>query len=185
MVQPKSMSGGVEDTDRVRLIRNFYSALPDDIFTYQEVVKEVEYSFMTNQRYNIMSKQVPDDRTFVIDDVYFFATPIIGTGLVPAGSVEGAVQAFFEIGGIDPVETDVTRRQPTSIAENRAYFPFFNDRIGARQVTFSLYAKRGRVFSAYYVNRTVPPIPLRTIGVRIEGWMVDSNALEEILEQQR
>lgn len=185
MVKSRPMSGGEADAKRVRIIRDFYSDLPDEIFTYQEVTKEVPYSFTLGRRVNIMEKQVPDDRTFVIDDVYFFATPLVGSGLVPAGSVEGSVQAFFEIGAIVPVEIDSTRLQPASLVENRAYFPFFNDRVGAREVTFSLYAKRGRIISAYYINRFPTPIPLRTVGIRIEGWLVDSNALEEILEQQR
>jgi len=185
MLKPKPMSGGKADADRVRLIRNFYSELPEGLLIYQELVEEVEYDASLNQQRTILNQQVPDDRTFVVDNVEFFATPLFGTGLVPAGVVEGAVQASFQIGNIVPVEISTTRLQPGGVPENRAYFPFFNDRVGPREVNFSLYAKRGRSLKAFYINRSVTPVPLRTIGVRIEGWMIDSNALEELLEQQR
>lgn len=185
MLKPKPMSGGKSDTDRVRLIRNFYSELPEGLFIYQELVEEIPYDFALDKRFDILIQDVPDDRTFVVDNVEFFATPLFGTGLIPAGTVEGAVQAYFQIGNVIPVEIRTTRVQPGLPAEDRAYFPFFNDRVGAREVNFSLYAKRGRELRAYYINRAFAPVPLRTIGVRIEGWMVDSNALEEILEQQR
>lgn len=185
MLKPKRMSGGKGDSDRVRLVRGFYSELPEGLFIYQELVEEVEYEFSLDQKFTILDQQVPDDRTFVVDSVSFFATPLFGTGLVATGSIEGAVQPFFQIGNTVPVEISSTRLQPGGIAENRAYFPFLNDRVGAREVTFSLYAKRGRSLRAFYVNRSFTPVPLRTIGIRIEGWMIDSNALEELLEQQR
>ena len=182
---PQPMRGGKHDTERVRNIRDFYSELPDSLIIYQELVEEVNYSFVNNQIIPILSKDTPDDRTFVVDNVYFFATPIVGVGLVPPGAIEGAVQAYFQIGNVVPVEINSTRIQVTGVPENRAYFPFFNDRVGAREVNFSIYAKRGRELKAFYINRTATPVPLRTIGVRVEGWMIDSNALEEILEQQR
>jgi len=185
MLTPRPMRGGKDDTERVRLIRDFYSKLPDGLLIYQEIVQEVDFDFSLDQKRAIVAQTVPDDRTFIVDNVYFFATPLFGTGLVPTGAVEGAVQTFFQVGNVVPVEIRSTRLQPGLLAENRAYFPFFNDRVGAREVTFSLYAKRGRSLSAYYINRAFTPVPLRTIGVRIEGWMVDSNALEEIMEQQR
>jgi hypothetical protein len=185
MLKPKPMSGGKADADRVRLIRNFYSKLPENLIIYQELVEEVAYDNSLNQKRTILNRQVPDDRTFVVDNVEFFATPLFGSGLVPPGVVEGAVQASFQIGNVIPVEISTTRLQPGGVAENRAYFPFFNDRVGAREVNFSLFAKRGQSLKAFYINRVITPVPLRTIGVRIEGWMVDSNAIEELLEQQR
>lgn len=184
MLKPRAITGGGLDAERVRLIRDFYARLPEEIFTYQEITKDVEYSFDTGKRRPILSKEVPENRTFIIDNVYFYATPIVGTGLVPAGSVEGAVETYLEIGNVVPVETESERLQSGVAQEKRAYFPFLNDRVGAREVTFSLYAKRGRTVTAYYFNRFATPVPLRTIGVRVEGWMIDSNAFEEILEQQ-
>jgi len=185
MLKPKRMSGGKGDADRVRLIRGFYSELPEGLFIYQELVEEVNYQFTLDQKFSILDQSVPDDRTFVVDNVAFFATPLFGTGLVAAGIIEGAVQPFFQIGNTVPVEISSTRLQPGGNVENRAYFPFLNDRVGSREVNFSLYAKRGRSLKAFYINRSFTPVPLRTIGVRIEGWMIDSNALEELLEQQR
>lgn len=184
LLRPKAMSGGVRDARRVRLVRDFYSELPENLSIYQELVEEVAYSFKLNERFNILTHSIPDDRTFVVDNVEFFATPLFGTGLVGAGEVEGSVQAVFQIGNVVPVEINTTRVQPGLPRENRAYFPFFNDRVGPREVNFSVFAKNGRELRAYYINRAFTPVPLRTIGVRIEGWMIDSNALEEILEQQ-
>lgn len=184
-LKPQPMSGSKRDADRVRNIRDYYSELPDGLTIYQEIVEEVSYSFRQNEQIPIFSQNIPSDRTFVVDNVYFFATPLIGSGLIPPGTIEGAVQAFFQIGNVVPAEISSTRLQPGGVAENRAYFPFLNDRIGAREVNFSMYAKRGRDLKAFYVNRVATPVPLRTIGVRIEGWMIDSNAFEEILEQQR
>lgn len=185
MLKPKRMSGNKEDSDRVRLVRGFYSNLTEGLLIYQELVEEVDYNFALNQKFTILDQQVPDDRTFVVDNVQFFATPLFGTGLVATGTIEGAVQPFFQIGNTVPVEISSTRLQPGGVSENRAYFPFLNERVGAREVNFSLYAKRGRSLKSFYVNRSFTPVPLRTIGVRIEGWMIDSNALEELLEQQR
>jgi hypothetical protein len=189
-IDPKDLvsgpiSGGRRDSDRVRIIRAFYSELPDNLSIYQEIVEEVTYDFALNERFNILSQSVPDDRTFVVDNIYFFARALFGTGLVPPGDIEGAVQPYFQIGNVVPVEISTTRVQPGLPVENRAYFPFLNDRVGAREVNFSVFAKRGRNLNAYYFNRAFTPIPLSTIGVRIEGWMVDANAIEEILEQQR
>lgn len=185
MLRPSPMRGGEGDSDRVRLIRDFYSKLPEGLLLYQEITREVDYDFTLNRQRIIISQTVPDDRTFIVDNVYFFAAPLFGTGIIPPGSVEGAVQAYFQIGNVVPVEISSTRLQPGLLSDNRTYFPFFNDRIGPREVTFSLYAKRGRNLTAFYINRAFTPIPLRTIGIRIEGWMIDSNAFEEILEQQR
>jgi len=185
MLRPKAMRGGVKDADRVRIVRDFFSELPEGILIYQELVEEVPYNFKLNERMNILTKNIPDDRTFVVDNVEFFATPLFGTGLLAAGEVEGAVQAYFQIGSVVPVEISSTRVQPGLPVENRAYFPFFNDRVGAREANFSLFAKRGRELIAYYINRVFTPVPLRSVGVRIEGWMIDANALEELLEQQR
>lgn len=185
MLRPSPMSGSRKDSDRVRLVRNFYAQLPDEISIYQELVEEVVFNSALNQRYTIVSQRVPSDRTFVVDNVSFFATPLFGLGLVPAGSIEGAVQLTFQIGNVVPIEISTTRVQPGLPAENRAYFPFLNDRVGAREVNFSLFAKQGRDLTAFYVNRAISPIPLRTVGVRIEGWMIDSNAIEELMEQQQ
>ena len=181
----KPLAGGRLDADRVRLVRNFYSELPDNLSIYQEIVEEVTYDFSLNERFIIISQTIPDDRTFVVDNVYFFARALFGTGLVPAGDIEGAVQPYFQIGNSIPVEISTTRVQPGLPIENRAYFPFLNDRIGAREANFSIFAKRGRNLTAYYINRAFTTIPLSTIGIRIEGWMVDANAVEEILGQQR
>ncbi|MHC4119756.1 MAG: hypothetical protein ACYSWO_19840 [Planctomycetota bacterium] len=185
MLKPRAMRGGKKDTDRVRLIRDFFSRLPGDLLKYQEFARDISYSFALNKRTRIFEKQIPDDRTFVIDDVYFYATPLVGTGLIPEGTIEGAVETYFEVGNVVPVEIGSERTQTAVVPERRAYFPFLNDRVGPREVTFSVYAKRGSVITAYYINRFAPPVPIRTIGIRLEGWLIDSNAIEEILEQQR
>lgn len=186
MLRAKPMSGNRKDADRVRLIKSFFSQLPESMIVYQELTEEVAYDTTTNQRINILSHPIPENRTFFVDYIEFFAKAAFGAGLVPAGIIEGLVQCYFEIGKVTPVEIRTTRVQTGLPAENRAYFPFLNDRIGAREVTFSLIAKSGRELSAYYINRvTGSPIPLDGIGIRIEGWLVDSNIIEEILEQQR
>jgi hypothetical protein len=122
-----------------------------------------------------------------VDNVLFYATPLFGSGLVPAGIIEPYVQCYFEVGNVVPVGIETERAiAGAATIETRAYFPFLNDRVGAREVTFSLIAKSGRELSAYYINRGgISPIPLNTIGVRVEGWLADSNIIEEILEQQR
>ena len=145
----------------------------------------VTFNTALNQNFTILTHTIPDNRTFLVDNVVFFAKPLFGAGLIASGVIEGAVQCFFEIGDVVPVEIRTIRVQTGLPVENRAYFPFLNDRVGAREVTFSLDAKSGRELQAYYINRAVSPVPVGTVGARIEGWLIDSNIYEEILEQQR
>ena len=186
MLKAKPISGGKRDARRVRLIKDFFAELPDDGITYQEFTEEVPYNVATGQRFQIFSHTTPDNRTFFVDNIEFFASAAFSGGLVPAGVIEGLVQCYFEIGNVVPVEIRTTRVQPGLPIEDRAYFPFLNERVGAREVTFALTAKSGREVTAYYINRAGgSPIPLSGVGVRVEGWLVDSNIIEEILEQQR
>jgi len=184
-IAAKPLSGNRKDAERVRLVKDFFSDQPEEYIIYQELTEEVTHDLTTNRRFTILTHAIPDNRTFIVDNVEFFARSAFNAGLIEAGIVEGALQCFFEIGEVVPVEISTTRVQPTLPAENRAYFPFLNDRIGAREVTFSLFAKSGRELTAYYINRVIPPVPIATVGVRIEGWLIDSNVVEEILEQQR
>lgn len=186
-LKPKPISGGKKDADRVRLVKDFFAELPENMVIYQEFTKEVVHNPSTqNLRYPILEHTIPDNRTLFVDNVLFYATPAFGSGLVPSGIIEQYVQCYFEIGKVVPVEIRTTRVQTGLTPDGRAYFPFLNDRVGAREVTFSLIAKSGRELNAYYINRGGPsPIPLATVGVRVEGWLVDSNIIEEILEQQR
>lgn len=186
MLKAKPIRGGTQDAKRVRLVKDFFAELPDDVVIYQDFTEQVEYNIALNQRFQIFSHTIPANRTFFVDDVEFFATHAFGGGLVAAGIIEGLVQCYFEIGRVVPVEIRTTRVQPGLSLEDRAYFPFLNDRVGAREVTFSLIAKSGRELNAYYINRsTGSPIPLGGIGIRVQGWLADSNIIEEILEQQR
>lgn len=187
MLRAKPISGSKADAKRTRIVKDFFARLPESIVIFQDVTGEVEHNPLRQEvRYNIFSYTIPENRTFFVDNVLFFATPSFGSGLVPAGTIEPYVQCYFEIGKVVPVGIE-TNRVLTGVSPNsRAYFPFLNDRVGAREVTFSLIAKSGRELSAYYINRGgVSPVPLRTIGIRVEGWLADSNIIEEILEQQR
>lgn len=183
-IQP--ISGGVIDAERARVVKGYFTGLPDEVVVYEDITREVTYNNPLNTRYQIANYVVPENRTLIIDNVYFFATPIFGGfGLIPPGVIEGSVQCFFEIGNIVPVDISTVRVQAGLAADSRAYFPFLNDRVGAREAMFSIYVKSGREVVAYYMNRAIPAIPVSSIGVRFVGWIVDSNIFEEILDQQR
>ena len=181
----KPLSGGVLDARRIRLVKGYFTTLSPDMVIFQDQTREVTYSATLNQRFQIFAYNVPQNRTLVIDNVYFFATSLFGTGLVPGGLVEGSLQCFFDIGQAVPVEVGTDRVQIGVDPAVRAYFPFLNDRVGARESTFGMYVKSGRQVGAYYNNLAFPFVPLATIGVRFEGWVLDSNIFEEILGQQR
>jgi len=187
MIASAPISGGQADTQRVRIVKDFFARLPESVVIFQEHVAEVEHNSLRQEiRYNIFEYTIPENRTFFVDNVLFFATPLFGSGLVPEGVIEAYVQCYFEIGKVVPVGIESSRVIAGATTEARACFPFLNDRVGAREVTFSLIAKSGRKLSAYYVNRGGPsPIALATIGIRVEGWLADSNIIEEILGQQR
>lgn len=186
-LRAKPISGGKKDARRVRLVKDFYSRLQDEQIVFVDLTDEVEFSTVPlGRRFPILSFNVPSNRTLIIDNMYFFARAAFGLGeLLPPGVIEGSVQCFFEIGEVVPVEIRSSRVQTLLPSEDRAYFPFLGDRVGAREVEFSLYAKSGREVEAYYINRAVSPVPIGTVGFRVEGWLIDSNIIEEILEQQR
>lgn len=179
------LSGGALDANRMRLVKGYFTALPAESVVYQDVTREIEYSNALNTRFQIVSYNVPENRTLVIDNIYFFATSRFGGGLIPAGLIEGSVQCFFDIGQSVPVEIQSDRVQVGVDQVNRAYFPFLNDRVGARESNFSFYVKSGREVGAYYINRWFPFSPVDTVGVRFEGWVLASNIFEEIMGQQR
>jgi len=182
-IQP--ISGGKLDADRMRLIKGYFTTLPAETVVYQDVTREIDYTNTLDTRFQIVNYNVPENRTLIIDNVYFFATSRFGGGLIPAGLIEGSVQCFFDIGQSVPVEIQTDRVQIGVDQVNRAYFPFLNDRVGARESNFSFYAKSGREVGAYYINRWFPFIPVNTVGVRFEGWVLASNIFEEIMAQQR
>jgi hypothetical protein len=181
----KPLSGGVLDARRVRAVKGYFSTLAPDTVIYNDQTREIDYNAALNRRIQIFGYNVPQNRTLVIDNVYFFANSLFGNGLVPAGLVEGSVQCFFDIGQAVPVDVGSDRVQLGVPQAVRAYFPFLNDRVGARESTFGMYVKSGRQIGAYYLNLGFPFVPLATIGVRFEGWVLDSNIFEEIMAQQR
>jgi hypothetical protein len=181
----KPLSGGVLDATRVRLIKGYFSTLPAETIIYEDITREVDYTGTLNTRFQVINYNVPENRTLVVDNVYFFATSRFGGGLIPAGLIEGSVQCFFDIGQSVPVEIQSDRVQLGVDPVYRAYFPFLNDRVGSRESNFSFYVKSGRELGAYYINRWFPFIPVNTIGVRFEGWVLASNIFEEIVNQQR
>ena len=181
----KPISGGMLDADRVRLIKGYFTTLPAETVIYEDVTREINYTNTLDTRFQIINYNVPENRTLVVDNIYFFATSRFGGGLIPAGLIEGSVQCFFDIGQSVPVEVQTDRVQLGVDQVYRAYFPFLNDRVGARQSNFSFYVKSGRQVGAYYINRWFPFIPVNTIGVRFEGWVLASNIFEEIIGQQR
>lgn len=181
----KPLSGGILDAPRARVIKGYFTSLAPDMVIYQDRTLEVTYNAIFNQRIQIFSYNVPANRTLVIDNVYFFATSLFGNGLIPGGLIEGSVQCFFDIGQAVPVNIGTDRVQLGVDQAVRAYFPFLNDRVGARETTFGMYVKSGRQVGAYYTNLAFPFVPVATIGVRFEGWVLDSNIFEEILAQQR
>jgi len=181
----KPISGGIIDAPRARVVKGYFTQLPDEVVIYEDITREVIYNNAIGARNLIAEYNVPENRTLVIDNVYFFATPVFGLGLIPAGVVEGSLQCFFDIGKVVPVDISTNRVQPGVPADNRAYFPFLNDRVGTRESTFAFYVKSGREVGAYYINRGLPSVPINTVGVRFEGWIIDSNIFEEILDQQR
>jgi hypothetical protein len=180
----RPLSGSVSDSDRTRNVKAFYEALPDRRPIYADITKEVAYTvpFITPSRIAVIGRySIPENRTLVIDDVQFFATPEFGLGLVAPGDIEGAVQFVFKIGGNVPLLV-VNGRLPAG--NDQAGFPFLNDRVGAREVTFSLYAHTGQDIELSYINRAVPTIPLATVGARIRGWLIETIMFEEIRQQQ-
>jgi hypothetical protein len=185
LMRPTPITGGRSDSDRSRIIRGFYSSLPEEKIITQDFTTEVAFTSTLNQKHQILSYSVPSDRSFFVDSIVFFATQAFGVGLIPSGIIEGAVQCYFEIGKVVPVGLRVSRIQAGLLVEQRAYFPLLNEDIGQTRTTFTLRAKSGREVDAYYINRVVAPIPVNTVGVRVRGWLIDSNIVEEILQQQQ
>jgi hypothetical protein len=181
----KPLSGGALDARRIRTIKGYFTSLAPEMVIFEDQTREVSYDATLNQRLQVFTYNVPQNRTLVIDNVYFFATSLFGGGFVPPGLVEGSVQCFFDIGQAVPVDIGTDRVQLGVDQAVRAYFPFLNERVGARESTFGMYVKSGRQVGAYYTNLAFPFVPLATIGVRFEGWFLDSNIFEEILAQQR
>lgn len=181
----KPLSGGLIDAQRARVIKGYFTNLAPEMVIYEDRTMEIAYNATLNQRFQIYNYNVPQSRTLVIDNFYFFATSQFGNGLIPAGFIEGSVQCFFDVGQAVPVQVGSERVQLGVPADMRAYFPFLNDRVGARETTFAMYVKSGRQVGAYYMNLAFPFIPVATIGIRFEGWVMDSNIFEEIMQQQR
>jgi hypothetical protein len=181
----KPLSGGLLDAQRIRLIKGYFTSLSPDMVIFEDQTREVDYNATPNRRFQIFTYAVPQNRTLVIDNVYFFATSLFGGGLIPGGLIEGSLQCFFDIGQAVPVNVGSDRVQLGVDQAIRAYFPFLNDRVGTRESTFGMYVKSGREVGAYYINVGFPFVPVATVGARFEGWFLDSNIFEEILGQQR
>jgi hypothetical protein len=191
------LSGGRQDARRVRLVKDFYSSLPDQRVIYLDITEEVFYPLnpVPGTEYTILDTTVPDSRAWIIDDVRFFALyreipgPPTVYGLMPSGRIEWIEHFFFKIDNRVPVHME-TRRQdqlflgpPPSPVEG--YFPFLNETIGALEANFSLIAIAGQRINAYWLNTQPNPYGVTTVGVRIRGWEMDVSILEEILQQQR
>jgi hypothetical protein len=183
-LQGRPLSGDVSDSQRSRVVKAFYQALPDRRPLYADFTKEVAYTvpFITPSRPALIGRyRVPEARTLVIDSITFFATPAFGVGLVPPGIIEGYIQFVFKLAGSTPVSI-TNGRLP--FGGDEAGFPFLNERVGATEVTFSLYATTGQDIELSYINRGVSPVPLATVGARMRGWLVETTMFEEIRQQQ-
>jgi hypothetical protein len=184
-LRARPLLGSPLDSRRVRTVKGFYEALPDNRVLYLDIMREIPYDASLNRKIVIFSEEVPSARIYIIDNIEFYAWPTGGGAPLAAGIIEGAVQFSFAIGKTAPVDINTTRVQTGLPATNGGYFPFVNERVGAEQVTFSVFAKTGQPVEAFYVNRVASPVSLRTVAARVQGWMADVSILEEILEQQR
>jgi hypothetical protein len=183
-LRARPLSGGSADADRVRIIKGFYDRLPDLRVIYLDITQEVAYSAVRNEPFPILNYSVPDSRVAIIDRIEFHATPLVGTGLIDPWTIEGPVQFSFTIGKTVPVQINTIRFDGTNNYTG-AYFPTVNDRVGAREVNFSLIAKTGQELEGSYINRGPSPVGISTVICRVRGWIADVSIIEEILEQQR
>jgi hypothetical protein len=184
-LRAKPVSGGIQDTDRVRIVKGFYANISDARVFNLDVTDERAFDDSLNQEFDILTYTVPEARMVFIDSIEFFARPVAGNGLIPAGIVEGAVELYFTIGGVVPLTLSSVRTQPGLQRRQRSFVPFLNSNIGPTQFTFSLQAKTGQLIRAYYFNLIASPVAIRYIGARIRGWSAETSIMGEILEQQR
>lgn len=184
-LRAKPLSGGPQDTERVRIVKGFYSNISDARILNLDVTDEQIFNTALNQEFTILSYTVPEARMVFLDSIVFFARPVAGVGLIPAGIIEGAVELYFTIGGVVPLTLSAVRLQPGLRRRQRSFIPFLNANIGPTQFNFTLHAKTGQEIRAYYSNLIAPAIPVRYIGARIRGWSGEVSIMEEILEQQR
>jgi hypothetical protein len=118
------ISGGTDDSQRSRIIKAFYERLPDERIIYIDITGEQPHVTALGQKQIIFNRVIPEARTFVLDSVKFFARTAVGQALIPAGTVEGALQCFFTIGSVGQARLNTTRVQAGAALAERAYFPF-------------------------------------------------------------
>ena len=190
------LSGGPRDAQRVRLIKDFYSKLPDQRVIYLDFTDEIRYPLnpVPGTEYVITDFEVPASRSWIIDDVRFFgiytedAGPPIKYALIPSGWIESFEHFFFTIDNVVPLHLQTKRVNPTipPPVSQEAYFPFLNETIGALEANFSLFVQPGQRIKGHFLNAAINPLTtLHSVGVRIRGWEADVSILDEILEQQR
>jgi hypothetical protein len=184
-IRAKPVSGGQADTERVRIVRGYYSNIADQRIQNLDMTDEQTFDTTLNQDINIFTYNIPEARVAFIDSIVFFARPMVGVGLIPAGIIEGAVECYLSIGGVVPLTLNTVRAQPGVRRRQRSFVPFLNQNVGPTQFNFSLQAKTGQQIRTYYRNIAVSPLAVRYIGARIRGWIGDVSIIEEILEQQR
>jgi hypothetical protein len=109
--------------------------------------------------------------------------------LVPPGILEPTTHFFFTVDNVVPFHLETRRQIPNlpTAPQPESYFPFVGDRVGAKEVTFSVFVKADQTLRCFYEIVRLPQNinPLVSYGARIRGWEADQTILQEILEQQR
>jgi hypothetical protein len=188
----RPVSGGVSDSRRNRLVKDFYGRLPDPRIIYLDITEERIPIATLNIKNPLLERTVPESRVWIIDRIEFFAMYRAGLPsdyqLVDPGILEPTTHFFFTVDHVVPFHLE-TRRQIPNLgvaAQPESYFPCLGDRVGATEVTFSVFVKADQTIRCYYENVRASNItPLVSMGTRIRGWEADQTILQEILEQQR
>lgn len=183
-VKPKPIRGGSDDSDRVRLVKNYYSQVIDQgAISFVDWTSETNYNPITSTEIVIDRWSVSEARFLYIDNVVFYAKSLVTGQQIPPGQIEGFVETYLKISERVPLDIQVRRYQISPLTG--AYWPFLNDRVGPTETKFNLIARTGEEVKASYITPGIPsPVPISVIGVRIRGWLGSDIIIKEILEQQ-
>jgi hypothetical protein len=189
----RPVSGGVADARRSRLVKEFYARLPDPRVVYLDITEERLLDVTLNRQQPLIERTVPESRVWIIDSIEFFSLYRADLPseyrLVPPGWLEPFIHCYFTIDNVVPLHLETRRQVPNlpTAPQPESYFPFLYERVGATEVTFSIFATADQEIRCYYeVIRTPLPVPaLLSMGARIRGWESDVTIFREILEQQR
>lgn len=186
-IRARPLSGGPEDSKRVRSILEFYAKMADDRVQYLDVTEWEDYEYVANEGQNdIANFIVPDSRTIIVDWVGFYAKALGSADLLDMGQVTRNIIFNVEIGGTSPlVLFNQYDNALGTVPTDATGFPFLNQRVGSTEFFFSLHARTGSPVRGYYITRTMPPVALDLVGFRIRGFIIDSSIIGEILEAQR